>query len=201
MGTWTCAKLRGLLRAIINMDSAQIAVEMLNILEENENIISHEENSFFGSEQQVESGRNSKTEEEESYHALKVKQINITETFDKTLKHLEYTIQHMNVMSSYQLITSKRIYNRLKYFSQDAMQIMNGLNRRINAMKEKISDLENVRATLQEKMQHTGLSVENLSMRDLFDMTMTMDYELLDITLGRLNYEQLDIKKEINRVE
>ena len=52
-------------------------------------------------------------------------------------------------------------------------------------------------------MQHIGLSVKNISMRDLFDitMTMTMDYELLDITMGRLNFEQLDIKKEINRVE
>ena len=38
-------------------------------------------------------------------------------------------------------------------------------------------------------------------MRDLFDITMTMDYELLDITMGRLKFEQLDIKKEINRVE
>jgi len=47
MGTWTCKKLRGLLKAIINKDSAKIAVEMRNIVEENVNHISHEENVFL----------------------------------------------------------------------------------------------------------------------------------------------------------
>ena len=89
----------------------------------------------------------------------------------------------------------------MKRYSQDALQNMNSLKRRRNAMEKKITDLENVRTALEEKMQHIGLSVKNMSMRDLFDITMTMDYALLNITMGRLNYEQLDIKQEINRVE
>ena len=125
---------------------------MLNVLEENVNNTSHPENNFVGREE-LENGENRKTDEEEMYQALKVEQIKLKKHLTElwSMWNVEYTIQQMNVMFAYKFITSQKIYTRMKRFPQDALQNMNSLKRRINAMKKKITDLKNVRTALEER--------------------------------------------------